>query len=260
MATNKKTLEFTAKNAKAFTAWLKRFSLIDNTLLLEIDRSKSIFTAKTYNEEHSVVKMSSIKFDEAGLTLKDGSETKRIKVGIFNIPRLIKIIDQFNDVEFTMTIEYQELIGDGESQFAAEKILLKNKMLKMNVDCTSLNIFKYISDDVFNNNIANIDKLGEFEMSKAMLEKINTLNALDADHKFMEFKMTEKKTFVSGKAFELLIYESKEKADAILPVFKEQYSAIDVENYDVKMGDDRLVFTSSDSDTVTVISRAEDKD
>lgn len=260
MATNKKTLEFTAKNAKAFTAWLKRFSLIDNTLLLEIDRSKSIFTAKTYNEEHSVVKMSSIKFDEAGLTLKDGLETKRIKVGIFNIPRLIKIIDQFNDVEFTITVEYQELIGDGESQFAAEKILLKNKMLKMNVDCTSLNIFKYISDEVFESNIANIDKLGQFEMSKTMLEKINTLNALDADHKFMEFKLIDKKTFVSGKAFELLIYESKEKADASLPVFKEQYAAIDVENYDVKIGDDRLVFTSSDSDTVTVISRAEDKD
>ena len=91
MAISKKTLEFTAKNAKAFTAWIKRFSSIDNTLLLEVDRSNSIFIAKTYNEEHSVVKMSSIKFDEAGFTVKDGTESKRVKVGIFNIPRLIKI-------------------------------------------------------------------------------------------------------------------------------------------------------------------------
>ena len=46
MAISKKTLEFTAKNAKAFTAWIKRFSSIDNTLLLEVDRSNSIFIAK----------------------------------------------------------------------------------------------------------------------------------------------------------------------------------------------------------------------
>ena len=86
--------------------------------------------------------MSSIKFDEAGFTVKDGTESKRVKVGIFNIPRLIKIIDQFQDAEFTLTIEYQELVGEGETQFAAEKNLLKSKMLKMSVDCKSLNIFK----------------------------------------------------------------------------------------------------------------------
>jgi len=255
----KKTLEFTAKNAKAFTAWIKRFSSIDNTLLLEVDRSNSIFIAKTYNEEHSVVKMSSIKFDEAGFTVKDGTESKRVKVGIFNIPRLIKIIDQFQDAEFTLTIEYQELVGEGETQFAAEKILLKSKMLKMSVDCTSLNIFKYISDDVFKNNIANVDSLGKFELSKTMLEKINTLNALDVDHKLIEFKLSDKKTFVSGKAFELLIHEGKEKANVTLSIFKDQYATIDVENYNVEMGEDRLVFTSTDSDTVTVISKAEDE-
>ena len=37
----KKTIEFTAKNAKNFTNWLKRFSPIDNSLLLEIDEKTS---------------------------------------------------------------------------------------------------------------------------------------------------------------------------------------------------------------------------
>lgn len=257
--TNKKTVEFTAKNVKAFTGWLKRFSSIDNSLLLEIDQDKSLFIAKTYNEERSVVKMSSIKFDEAGLTTKGNKDIKRVKVGIFNIPKLIKIMDQFNDVEFTLTIEYQELINDTDTQYAGEKLLLKNKNLKMNVDCTSLNIFKYISDELFTTSIAAIDTIGSFELSKLNIEKINSYNGLDSDHRFMEVVFKDGKINVSGKTYEFLV-EEREVTDAQLSIFKEQYSTLDVENYDVDLGEDRLVFKSKDSDTTTVISKAEDKD
>jgi hypothetical protein len=46
MAVNKKQVEFTAKNVKAFTGWLTRFALIDNSLLLEIDQDKSTLIEK----------------------------------------------------------------------------------------------------------------------------------------------------------------------------------------------------------------------
>jgi len=259
MANTKKSLEFTAKNVKSFTNWLKRFMSIDNTLLLEIDQVKSTFIAKVYNEERSVVKMSTIKFDEAGLTAKANKDPQRVKVGIFNISRLIKIMDQFNDDEFTLTVEYNELVNDGVTQYAGEKILLKNKALKMNVDCTSLNIFKYITDDIFKNNIAKVDLIGTFGLTKATLEKINGLNTLDNEHRFMEFKFTGGDIVVSGKSYELSIGNQK-VADADISIFKEQYTTLDVEGYDVELGDDRLVFKSKDSETITVISKAEDKD
>jgi len=262
MAANKKqTIEFTAKNVKALTGWLKRFSLIDKTLLLEIDQATSTFIAKTYNEERSVVKMSSIKFDEAGLTAKVSADPKRVKVGIYNISHLTKIMDQFNDVEFSIVVEYQELVNEENTQYAGEKLLLKNKSLKMSVDCTSLNIFKYIPDDLFKTQIATIEAVGKFELTKANIEKINTLNNLDdVDEKCMIFTMGEKKTIVSGKTYELVIEENSVKDISSLSIFKDQYSAIDIENYDVDLGEDRLVFKSKDSDTTTVISKAEDKD
>jgi hypothetical protein len=259
MATTKKTVEFTAKNVKAFTGWLKRFSTIDNSLLLEVDQLKSVFIAKTYNEERSVVKMSSIKFDEAGLAAVTSKDPKRVKVGIFNIPRLIKIMDQFNDVEFTLTIEYQELITDTETQYAGEKILLKNKNLKMNVDCTSLNIFKYIPDQLFVDNIATIDTIGSFELNKETLEKVNSLNGLDNDHRFMQITFKEGEVIVSGKSYERVIEERKVE-NAELSIFKDQFGTLDTENYNVNLGEDRLVFISKDSETTTVISKAEDKD
>ena len=168
-------------------------------------------------------------------------------------------MDQFNDVEFEIVIEYQELINENDTQYAGEKLLLKNKTLKMGVDCTSLNIFKYIPDELFIGTISAIDTIGKFQLLKSNIEKINTLNGLDNEHKFMEFAFKDNGMYVSGKTYELLIEENKSKPAAI-SVFKGQYASLDVEGYDVKQGEDRLVFTSKDSDTVTVISKAEDKD
>lgn len=260
MATTAKTIEFTTKNAKNFTNWLKKFSSIDNSLLLEIDEKTTQFIAKTYNEERSVVKMSQIKFDDAGLVTKSSKESKRIKIGIFNIPRLIKFIDQFNDAEFSITINYKELTVNEVSQYAGEKILLKNKNLNMNIDCTSLNIFKYLSDELFKNEIAKMDVIGTFELTKANLEKINSLCALDNEHKFIEFKSSENKIYASGKVFEYLIEQKEGLKDISINIFKDQYSNVDVETYDVELGEDRLIFRSKDSDTVCVVSMTTDSE
>jgi hypothetical protein len=254
-------IEFQAKNVKAFTSWLKRFSSIDNSLLLEVDENASSFVAKTYNEERSVVKMSKIAFDEAGMISKPSKASKRIKVGIFNISRLIKTLDQFNDAEFMFTVNYDEVIGDdSEKNYAAKDLQFKNKSLKMNVDCTSLNIFKYIPDDLFKDTIATITVAGEFELTKASIEKLNSLCVLDNEHKFVEFKFVEDGILVAGKSFQLTLEERKGLPETTINIFKDQYSNVDIENYNVKLGEDRLVFNSKDSETVCVISVAIDKD
>lgn len=253
-----KKLEFTAKNAKAFNTWLKKFSTIDSALLLEIDEAEKKFLAKTYNEERSVVKLSSIKFDEAGFTVVPNPNPQRIKVGIYNISRLMKVIDQFNDNEFTFTFVYDEVAGE-VTELAGTSILLKNKSLKMNVECTSLKIFKYITDDIFATAISSLDEvLAKFNMTKVQIEQTNSLCNLDNENKFMEFKQ-DSKIFVAGGTFELDLGDplSLSTTPQKLDIFKEQFDAIDVEDYTVEMGDDRLVFTSNDFSTTTVISMVE---
>lgn len=255
-----KKIEFSAKNVKAFSAWLKKFASIDTALLLEVDEAENLFLAKTYNEERSVVKFSKIKFDEAGLTVKPSKDPKRVKVGIYNIARLMKIMDQFNDEEFTLTVNYDEVVGETTEQ-AGLNLLLKNKNLKMNVECTSLNIFKYISDELFTDTIASLDEVvAKFELSAPNIEKVNSLCSLDDDtHKFMEFKNAAN-VYASGKNFDLLIGENPSTGDVqenSINVFKEQFESIDSENYHIQMGEDRLVFASSDENTTTVISMVE---
>jgi len=255
------TIEFTAKNVKEFSLWLKRFSSIDNSLLLEIDEISKYFLAKVYNEERSKVKFSKIRFDEAGLKVNPSKDPKKVKVGIFNISRLIKIMDQFDDNEFSLVVNYDKIVGD-TTEFAGLNLLLKNKNLKINVECTSLNIFKYISEKLFTDVIAKVDKVvAKFDLSKDNIEKTNSLCALDTDDKFLEVSKTKGNIYISGKTFELLILDLNEEWDGKskdkLDIFKEQFECVDVENYNVEMGEDRLVLKSEDSETITVLSVVE---
>jgi len=241
MATKK--IEFAAKNVKPFSAWLKRFALIDNSLLLEIDESSLAFVAKTYNEERSVVKFSEIQFDEAGLLIKSTPESngKRVKAGLYNIPRLIKVMDQFGSESFDIIFNYDEILGD-KPEFAATTIILKNKNLKITIDCTSLNIFKYIDDSLFETVIAKVDKVVDtFDLSREDIEKINSLSGLDSDYKYLAFSRNNG-IYVSGKTFELLLLADTDvTTKSSIDVFKDQFEKIDVENYKVVMGEDRLV-------------------
>jgi len=257
-------VEFSAKNVKSFLSWLKKFSSIDTGLLLEIDEPQSRFIAKTYNEERSVVKLSTIKFDEAGFTVKPSKDPKRIKVGIYNIVRLMKIIDQFSENEFSFTVNWGEL-KDGESvDYAGLSLVLKNKNLTINVDCTSLNIFKYISDELFENVISAMDTVeAKFEL---LAEKINSINQLcaldDDDYKHIEFKNAAN-VYVIGKTFDFLINENSNEWDGkenTINIFKLQFANVDVGDYNVKMGEDKIVFTSSPFNSTTIVISRVEKD
>ena len=250
-------VKLTANNVESFTNWLKKFSLIDKSLLFEIDEGSKEFIAKSYNEERSVVKMSQITFDDAGMSAKDSEKNpKRIKFGIYDISKFIKILDHFQD-EFEIVFKYDEVLSDQESEYAGTSILLKSKTLKISIECTSLNIFKYIPDNMFKNKVAKVSAKTIFELGKENIQKINSLCSLDKDYKFMEFLNDKNKVFAKSKTFELFLEKSDTSDDIKLDILKDQFTKIDLEDYKVELGDDRLVFSSTKTDTITVISEVE---
>jgi hypothetical protein len=254
-------IEFTTKNARTLSSWLKRFSVLDNSLLIELDLKNNNFIAKSHDEQRSSVKSSKIGFVDAGLSIKSTKEQKRIKVGIYNIPKLIKTFDHFNDEEFTFSINYDELSTGDVKEFAGINLGLKNNSLKVTSDCTSLTIFKYISDDIFNNKIAATDNLmTTFKLDSKVIEKINSLSNLDNDNKFLEIKSKDNNVYACGKTFEFLISEVTNAKDYSLNIFKDQFSKLDIEDYEVSMGEDRLIFKSESSLTTCVLSMIEKED
>lgn len=253
-----KTIEFTAKNVKPFSLWLKKFASIENSLLIEVDEVNKCFTAKSYNEEKSVVKFSRISFEDSGLTLKKGSKNPQfIKVGIYNIPRIIKSLDHFLSGEFSFSIQYEEVLEGTNKNLAGTALLIKSPSLKIKIECTSLNIFKYISDSMFKNKIAQTDPITSFDLPNVTIEKINSLCDLDKEYKFLEFLTRNKKVFVKGKSFELDIADNgADNGDdkIILSIYKDQFDKVDIESYSIDFGEDKLVFRSKDSNTITVTS------
>lgn len=252
-----KTIEFIVKDSKPFTTYLKKFDSIDNTVLFEADLSKLSFITKSSNEERSAVKFGEISFQEAKFEIQS-KEKCRIKIGIYNISRLIKIIDQFQG-EFKFIIKYDEIISDKKKDYAAVSILLKNKDLKFSNECTSLNIFNYISDELWNNTIKKIDEIISFEFSKENIEKVRALSELDKEYKLIEFNNKEGNLYVKGKSFEYLIVPST-NIKVNISFYKDQFDKVDVETSDVIMGEDRMLFSSKDTITDIVISRVEGND
>lgn len=250
-----KTINFTAKNVKPFSAWLKKFSSIEHSLLIEVDEQNKCFIAKSYNEEKSVVKYSKISFADAGLTpKKDVSDPKFVKVGIYNIQRVMKSLDHFQTGEFQFSVQYEEVLEGENKNLAGTAILIKSSLLKVKIECTALSIFKYISDQMFMDRIAHCDNLlTVFDLPNVTIEKINSLCDLDKEYKFLEFLTRDEKVFVRGKSFELDIAAGNADKN-ILSIYKDQFDKVDVESYECNFADDKLVFKSKDSDTITVTS------
>jgi len=253
-----KTVEFNVKNSKLFTSYLRKFAAIDNTVLFEADLANARFVAKSPNEERSIVKYAVLPFYDAGFETKDKS-TIRIKIGVYNISRLIKIIDQFGE-NFEFVIKYDEVIGaNNQKDFAALSILIKDNELKFNTECTSLNIFKYISDNLYENTIRKINEVTSFQLSKETIEKVRALSELDKEYKLVEFKNEAGNLYAKGKSFKFLISPTS-SPDSTLDFYKEQFEKVDVENCKVIMGADRMLFSSDDSITETIISKVEGND
>jgi len=251
-----KTVEFSIKNPNTFNSYLKRFASIDKSVLLELDLEKCQFIAKSCNSERSIVKRCILSFVDAQFELITKISKIRIKIGIYNISRLIKIIDQFGS-EFKFIVKYDEVnSSNNQIDYVAISILLSNIDLKFNNECTSLNIFKYITDELYNDKIRKIDSIISFDLTKENIEKIRCYSELDKEYKYMEFINKDSNLYIKGKSFEFLIILTSD-INCKIPFYKDQFDKIDNENYKVSIGLDKMLLESSNTNTETIISRVE---
>jgi hypothetical protein len=205
--------------------------------------------------------MSSLAFEKAGLLHKKSKDLKRVKIGIYSISRLIKILEHVNSGEFTLVFNYDVLVDGDTSEFVGTTISVKNINLRMTVECTPLSIFKYIPDDLFKTRIAASDNDNWILFTQEEISDILSLCNLDSDYKFMDFSIKDGKFIVSGKTFNKLVEEGIDKTQThSIAMHKEQFEKLDVENYTISIGDDRIVCIAKDSQTTTVLSAVQKDD
>lgn len=174
-------------SAEPFISYLKNYLRIRESLLLEIDTKTRAFVAKTYTEDKSSVRFSSIMFDDANVKIvsDDGEETRgesRIKVGILiQLKKFIQIIERLgSDVDkegnanFDIEIEYDQLVNqkDNSIDFIATSIAFKSDILTMRMDGFRPSEFTYLQDDKFLGVVFNVKDPITLEMSADVINSI----------------------------------------------------------------------------------------
>lgn len=244
-------LNLKVEKSQKFNDFLKRFSSIDNSLLMEIE--DGVIKAKSYTPEKSVVKYSSIPLDEIFSEFSDINEP--IKIGILNIDKLANSFKFFGEGEFEFILEYDKVGADN----AGTGITLKNNSLKIDFQCASLKLFTYITDDILQTITDTSASKVDFLLPKEQQAKISSLFGIDSDYSKLSFNKKGNEVLAEGKNFKLQIVDSgvDTKDDTELSVFKHHYAFLDREDSIVHIADEKLVFLSNESDTKMIIGEAE---
>lgn len=232
--------------------FLKRFSGIDNALLLEMDNG--FLKAKSHTPEKSVVKYSAIQLDEIFSEYSDVKEN--IKFGIYNIDKFASSCKFFGETEFEFILDYDTVGTDN----VGTSILLKNNSLDIEFTCASLKLFTYISEDILNKITDTTNASVDFILPKEQQGKLSSLFSIDSDYSKISFLKKGKNVCAKGKTFNLTLVEDdllKSGSDCELSVFKHHYVFLDREDAHVYIADEKLIFFSNESETKMIIGEAE---
>jgi hypothetical protein len=236
-----------------FTTFLKRFSSIDPTLLVEIADDE--IKAKTHTPDKSVVKYSKMGLNEA-FDFVDGVN-EPIVFGLFNIEKFANAFRHFESTGFDLIITHDK----ANDLNIGTMLTLKSSKLTIKFDCASYRLFTHITDDLFLTGIAGVngDLQTEFDMDRLTFGSIASICGVDTEHKYITFKTESNKIKAKGKSFDMEILETEdEQAPAEICVYKTHFGFVDKEDSNVKIAQEKVVFASSDTDTVTVIGKTDE--
>jgi len=241
-----KKLNLKVNQSDSFADFLKRFSSIDNALLLEF--SKDTLKAKTHTPERSVVKSSEISLDDI---FSEHNIEEDFKVGIFNIDTLQKSFKYFAGSDFTFQIKLEK----NQNDWVGTQIVIFNNSLDISFACATLSLFSYISDTIMEKITSTEDYKASFLLQKQQQTKINSLFSIDADYSKLTFEIKNKKVYAKGKNFKLELLDTNDD-DTSLSVFKMHYLFLDNETCEIYIMDDKLVLKSSESETKLIIGES----
>ena len=174
-------------SADPFINYLKSYLRIRESLLLEIDTNLRAFVAKTFTEDKSSIRFSSISFNDANVSIvsdngEDERNGSRIKVGILiQLKKFIQIVERLgSDVNekgesnFNIEIDYEpfQSTNDKSVDFVTTSISFNSEILKMRMDGFRISELTYLSDDTFKSVVFNATDAVSIEISSSTINSI----------------------------------------------------------------------------------------
>jgi hypothetical protein len=247
----KNQIELQLRSADELASFLKRFSSISGSLLIEVE--DGFIKAKSHTPERSVVKSSKISLDRV-FNVDENEKVEDTKFGVYSLDRLMKSFSHFGEsaVQFVLELEPSDegIVGTG--------ITLKNDSLDINYQCASLRLFTHITDEMMDRIADHETATVDFVLTKEIQARINSLTSLDPDQKLLTLSVKNGVVKASGKSFNLNLLNIDDTAiDTTISVYKSQFAFLDKEDTKVYMNEDRLIFHSIETETKMIIGKAE---
>jgi hypothetical protein len=250
--TKQKQMVLQMSDAAEFVNFLKRFSSISGSLLIEM--SDGYLKAKTHTPERSVVKSSKIEINRVFNIDPDATEMSNIIFGVYSVDKLIKSFSHFEGYALDFIIQ-MENTSEGT---VGTDLILRNESLKINFQCASLRLFTHITDEMMDRIADTGTSEVNFVLTKELQGRINSLTGIDSDQKLLTISVKEGQVKASGKSYDLsLLSVGNASADVNVSVYKSQFAYIDKEDTMVYMNQDRLIFHSIETDTKMIIGKAD---
>lgn len=283
-------------SADPFINYLKSYLRIRESLLLEIDTNVRAFVAKTFTEDKSSIRFSSIMFDDANVSIvSDDDESERngsrVKVGILiQLKKFIQIVERLgSDVDkdgksnFNIEIEYDRLQNqkDGSIDFIATSISFTSDLLKMRMDGFRISEFSYLSDETFRDVVFNVTDPVSVEVNSSVISNIiktSDIVKIDVRKDALVFYIEGKTLYVKDRGlgndkkpnfvYKIGDVDSEPVYPVSIPVTRDRFLKMldkSDENFKIIIGKsamndtvDRILFDATTSTTKIVIAAMND--
>ena len=229
-----------------FASYLKRFSSVEKSLLLEVKDGK--FVAKTHTPDKAVVKISATDLSE----IFDVTTSTNVKIGLFAVDNFIKTFNHLGDTEVKFDI-VSEKVGDEE---VATEIKIYNKNLKFSFPGASPSLFKYIDSALAQKIADTTSAIYSFRIDKDTLTKISSLCSIDTDNDTLKI-VANKSVTISGKSFDLELDEVNVENKHSISFYKSHYNFVDKEDSEIFVLENKVIFKSLESNTFIVVGRVD---
>lgn len=254
MAKKTNNITFKIKSVNNLINFLKRFSVIDKQLLLEVTQQNLL--AKSNTTDRATVKYSKIAIGDV-LEAKSEFDADLLKIGIIDINKFCNAFKHFVEGDEIFLDVLTDKIGD---DLLGVEMKLYTKELKITLPCQDVSLYTYISAEALKRIVKSVqdEKVMEFPFPKEVFSKVSSLCGMDSGEDHVKVRVSsDGKVYVKGKSFEYHLLDVKGGTDIELTFKNNQFGYIDQEISAFHLSPNRMLVKSTDSDTLIVLGKQE---
>lgn len=250
ISTKKQVATFKIKSPNNFISFLKRFSSIEKSLLLEI--TPEFMLAKSHTADRSTIKYSKLALSEV---LEGSTPADLLKIALLDINKVVNVFKHFNDSDEIFLDVSFDTLGDDTIAYSLK---FYTKALKITLSCADPIQFTYISADALKRIIKTVtdEKVVEFPFPKEAFSKVKSLSEIDAKDELLKIKIASTgELFFKSKSFEYHISDVPAGIEADMAFYNNQFSFIDQEISSFHLSPNKMLVKSTESNTIIIIGR-----